>query len=261
MFYRTLGVGLTRAPERRTLDRTCPPNDLGVPSDPRPRHRLAARGGGPEGGDHSMTRFATTRFAITLLLLVGLTLSGTACARSRRTATTTSAPADRTPATQRVGCDALEAPVRKPAAATERVALFDGSDLSHWTQRDGSPAKWKITDDGAMEVAGGAGDIVSKEVFDDCQIHVEFMPPVLPPEVKGQDRGNSGVYVQGRYEVQVLDSWGVQPDKGDCGAIYDIKKPDNNACRPPGQWQTYDITFRAARFDASGKKTRNARIN
>ncbi len=187
------------------------------------------------------------------LLLLGLLASGVTCARGRSTDAATQ------PTTRAVASDATTHQPRR-TAPTQPVVLFDGSSTSMWIHRDGSPVKWKVVDGGALEVSGG-GDIVSNEVFEDCQIHVEFMPPKLPPEVKGQDRGNSGIYVQGRYEVQVLDSWGVEPGKGDCGAIYDIRKPDNNACKPPGEWQAYDITLRAARFDESGKKVQNARIS
>jgi hypothetical protein len=80
------------------------------------------------------------------------------------------------------------------------------------------------------------------------------------PEATGQERGNSGVYVQGRYEVQVLDSYGLAPSLGDCGAIYGKHVAAVNACRPPERWQSYDIEFRAPRFDAAGKKTENARL-
>ncbi len=151
-----------------------------------------------------------------------------------------------------------QAPAATAAPSVPARVLFDGAETSGWKHRDGTPIQWKVVE-GALEVAGG-GDIVSKQKFQDCIIHIEFMIPVLPDDVKGQDRGNSGVYVQGRYEVQVLDSYGLQSGHGDCGAIYAIKAPDHNACKPPGQWQAYDITFRAARFDDSGKKIENARI-
>jgi len=134
------------------------------------------------------------------------------------------------------------------------VVLFDGHDESHWIYMNGGgPTTWPIVGD-AMEVHGG--NIVTKDKFGDFTLHVEFWCPNLPPNVKGQGRGNSGVYLQDRYEIQVLDSYGVNPiGLGDCGAIYNQKIPDVNACRPPEQWQTYDIAFRSARFDASGKKT------
>ena len=195
------------------------------------------------------------RHVLVLLMLIVLPIGAATCARDQ------GAPEPAAPATRpSVAGERAFHPSAPRVATTQPVTLFDGTDLAHWTHRDGSPVKWTIVEGGAVEVTGG-GDIVSKELFEDCQIHIEFMPPSLPPEVKGQDRGNSGIYVQGRYEVQVLDSWGVDSGLGDCGAIYNIKKPDNNACKPPAEWQTYDITFRAPRFDESGKKTENARIS
>jgi hypothetical protein len=100
---------------------------------------------------------------------------------------------------------------------------------------------------------------VTKERFSDYQLHLEFKTPLLP-DAKGQARGNSGVFMQGRYEIQVLDSFGLEPGKGDCGALYNKAAPLVNACRPPREWQTYDITFRAPRFDAEGKVTENGRV-
>ena len=148
-----------------------------------------------------------------------------------------------------------DAPVPAPKGA---VILFDGKDLSQWTKEDGSPAEWKIAD-GAAEVHGGG--IITKEKFGDCQLHVEFWLPKCPDNVTGQARSNSGVYPQHRYEVQGLDSYGLAKiEKGDCGAIYSKKVPDVNACTPPETWQSYDITFKAAKFGADGKKSENARI-
>jgi hypothetical protein len=144
---------------------------------------------------------------------------------------------------------------------SDAVILFEGMTLNGWTTRDGKPAAWKYDNkpNGSMTVVPGTRDIVSKETFGDAQIHVEFMEPKTNGE--GQDRGNSGVYIQGRYEVQVLDSYQSQtyPD-GQCGAVYKQYVPLVNACRPPEQWQTYDIVFHAAKFDAAGKKTAPARV-
>lgn len=142
----------------------------------------------------------------------------------------------------------------KPANA---VVLFDGQDLSKWQMNDGSEAKWKLVD-GAMEVNGG--DIQTKEKMKgDFLLHVEFMPPNMP-EASGQGKGNSGVYVVNSYEVQVLDSFGIEElGLGDCAAIYSKKVPDKNAAKPPAKWQTYDIEFRAPRWDGD-KKIENARI-
>ena len=138
-----------------------------------------------------------------------------------------------------------------------RIILFDGTDTDQWTKRDGSPIDW-IVEEGAMTV--NHGDIVSKAVYGDAHIHVEWREPDMPWE-KGQGKGNSGVYIQGCYELQVLDSYGVEnPDFGDCGAIYSVYPPRVNACRPALEWQTYDIFLRAPRFDADGNMTENARV-
>lgn len=152
------------------------------------------------------------------------------------------------------------APALQPPPA-DAVVLFDGSSLDGWTTRDGKPAGWKAdgAQNGAMTVVPRTGDIVSQQTFGDAQIHVEFMTPETAGA--GQDRGNSGVYIHGRYEIQVLDSYQNEtyPD-GQCGAIYKQYIPLVNACRAPGQWQTYDIVFHAARFDESGRKTAPARV-
>ena len=131
-------------------------------------------------------------------------------------------------------------------------------DASQFVDDKGNPCAWPVTD-GVLEV--GKGSVMTKEKVGDFQLHVEFNIPQLPPEVKDQARGNSGVYIQRRYEVQILDSLGDDPPKANgCGSLYKQKAPSKNMCKKPGEWQTYDITFRAARFDASGKKTENARI-
>lgn len=139
------------------------------------------------------------------------------------------------------------------------VILFNGKDVSNWRHRDGQPADWPVQD-GVMTVGVGKGDILSEETFLDAFIHVEFSVPDMP-EATGQAKGNSGVYVQGRYEIQVLDSYGINiPGKGDCGAIYNEFAPLVNACKPALEWQTYDIIFRAARLNEAGEVVENARI-
>lgn len=145
-------------------------------------------------------------------------------------------------------------------APANAVVLFDGRDLSAWRSlKDGGPAAWTVAD-GAATVQRGSGDIVSVETFEDAHIHLEFREPDMP-ERTGQGKGNSGVYLQGRYEIQVLDSHGWKvPGKGDCGAVYDQFAPLVNACRPALQWQTYDIIFRAARVEPDGTVVENARI-
>ena len=112
------------------------------------------------------------------------------------------------------------------------VILFDGTDLSNWTNLNGDEPGWKV-EDGAMLVIPRTGDIISKETFTDHFLHIEFRCPDMP-EASGQAKGNSGVFLQGRYEVQVLDSYGIEaPGKGDCGAIYNQFAPLVNACKPP----------------------------
>lgn len=147
--------------------------------------------------------------------------------------------------------------MERPAGAW---VLFDGSDLRHWThRRSGEPARWTVAD-GVMTVLAGSGDIVSEQTYRDAWIHLEWREPDMP-EATGQKKGNSGVYIQGRYEIQVLDSYGWQvPGKGDCGAVYDVCAPLVNACRPAMQWQTYDIVFRAARTAPDGTVTEHARL-
>ena len=129
--------------------------------------------------------------------------------------------------------------------------LFNGVDVSNWTRRDGSPAGW-LAEDGVLKVVPGQGDIMSVETFLDCYLHLEFRLPDMPDKT-GQAKANSGVFLAGRYEIQVLDSFGwAVPGKGDCGAIYNQFAPLTNANRKPLEWQTYDVAFRAARLDASG---------
>jgi hypothetical protein len=149
-----------------------------------------------------------------------------------------------------------DAPGRSPSDA---VVLFDGKDLSQWVQKkDGSSAKWKV-ENGYFEVVPKTGDLQTREAFGDCQLHVEFAEP-SPAKGEDQDRGNSGVFLQGLYETQVLDSYQNKTyADGQAAAIYGQYPPQVNASRPPGQWQTYDIIFHGARFDASGKLTRPAR--
>ena len=143
------------------------------------------------------------------------------------------------------------------AVPKDAVVLFDGKDLSQWASTDDNkPAPWKV-ENGYMQAQ--SGDIRSKQLFSDCQIHVEFWLPKLADS--GHGRVNSGVFFNDfTYEVQILDSYGVEkPGVGDVGAIYSITPPLVIASRPLEQWQAFDIVFRAPRFDAAGKKTENAR--
>jgi hypothetical protein len=144
---------------------------------------------------------------------------------------------------------------------SDAVVLFDGRSLDRWRSADApaSPARWKVRE-GAFEVVAGTGAIGTVDTFGDVQLHIEWMAPD-PPRGTGQDRGNSGVFLMGRYEVQVLDSYRNDTyADGQAGALYGDHPPLVNASRSPGQWQTYDIVFRRPRFDAQGRVVRPARV-
>ena len=144
-------------------------------------------------------------------------------------------------------------------APSDAVVLFDGKDLSEWAQKDGSPAKWKVGS-GYFETVPKSGYIYTKKAFGDCQLHVEFATP-SPAVGQGQDRGNSGVFLMGLYEIQVLDSYNNKTyADGSAAAVYGQYPPLVNASRPPGQWQTYDIVFHAPKFGGDGKVLRKARV-
>lgn len=165
-----------------------------------------------------------------------------------------------------IGASGQEQPqprVVDPGSATkapsDAIVLFDGSSLSHWTTRDGNPVKCQI-EPGALACTTGAGDLYSKEKFRNAQIHVEFAIPHMPNQ-KGQLKGNSGVYLQGLYEVQVLDSYNNPTyANGSAGALYGQYAPLVNASRPPEQWQTYDIVFHAPVCDSAGSITQKGRL-
>ncbi len=142
-----------------------------------------------------------------------------------------------------------ESTQEKPGAApSDAVVLFDGKDLSNWTSTSGEQTKWIVTN-GAMSPVKGSGMIKSKQEFGSCQLHVEWATP-SKVDGEGQGRGNSGVFLMGKYEVQVLDSYEnkTYPD-GQAGALYGRQKPLVNACRKPGEWQSYDIIFHRPVFE------------
>lgn len=134
----------------------------------------------------------------------------------------------------------------KPPAGA--VVLFDGSNTEAW--------EGGHMDDRKLLAAGSK----SKASFGDFTAHLEFLLP-FKPLGRGQDRGNSGIYLQDRYELQVLDSFGLKGENNECGGFYSLARPDVNMCFPPLLWQTYDIDFQSARFDASGKKIANAVVS
>lgn len=135
---------------------------------------------------------------------------------------------------------------------SDAIALFNGKDLAAWKQQNGKPAAWNVRD-GYFEVAAGKGDLVTKEAFGDCQLHVEWASP-NPSKGHDQEPGNSGVYLQSLYEIQVLESHNNKTyADGQAGAIYCQYPPLVNPARPPGEWQTYDIIFHAPRFSADTK--------
>jgi hypothetical protein len=155
--------------------------------------------------------------------------------------------------------DDMSGPVRVPKFPGI-VVLFSGKEkevAQNWIyQGSKKPAGWKV-ENGAMVTS--AESLLSKQNFLDFQLHVEFKVPYMP-EAHGQERGNSGVGLLATYEIQVLDSYGwKEPGSGDCGAVYSQAAPLVNACKPPRQWQTYDITFHAARWE-NGVKVKNARV-
>ncbi|MDR3712471.1 MAG: DUF1080 domain-containing protein [Puia sp.] len=144
-------------------------------------------------------------------------------------------------------------------APSDAIVLFNGKDASSWAAQDGGPVKWQVGDN-AITVVGGTGTIHTKQGFGDCQLHIEFREP---SEVKGegQGRGNSGIFLMGRYELQVLDCYNNKTYvNGQTGSIYKQLVPLANACRPPGEWQTYDIIFTAPLFNEDGTVKAQARI-
>lgn len=161
---------------------------------------------------------------------------------------------------------------------SDAIILFDGTDLSEWTsapgyfpdipgvpdyldalEEDHGPAEWKV-EDGVMTVVPGTGNIMTKQRFSDAQLHIEWRTPEVI-DGDGQGRGNSGVFMQGLYEIQVLDSWQNRTySNGQAGALYKQKAPMVNASKRPGEWQSYDIFFEAAHFDDDGSLIKPAFI-
>ena len=143
---------------------------------------------------------------------------------------------------------------------SDAIVLFDGNFAEWQSAKDSSSVSWSLNGDGSMTVRPGAGDILTKKAFGDCQLHLEFREPSV---VKGesQGRGNSGIFLQGRYEIQVLDCYQNRTySNGQTASVYKQSIPLVNACRKPGEWQTYDILFTAPRFNNDGIVIAPARV-
>jgi hypothetical protein len=147
-------------------------------------------------------------------------------------------------------------PTTQPPPA-DATALFDGGDLDAWETVDGGPAAWTVEEGEYFEVASGAGDVRTREPIGDCQLHVEWRTPAPPAD--SWDRGNSGVFLMDRYEIQVFDNYenAIYAD-GRAGAVYGQHPPLVDACREPGAWQSFDLVWRGPRFDDDGELTRPA---
>ncbi len=163
--------------------------------------------------------------------------------------------------------EAPQPPVVTPGAATvdtagapsDALILFNGKDMDGWTRRGGEPAQCQV-DSGVMRCASGSGDIQTRRHFHSAQIHLEFATPNMP-EQKGQMRGNSGLYLQGRYELQILDSYRNSTyAHGHLGALYGQAPPLANAARPPEEWQSYDVIFHGPRCDTEGSVIAKATV-
>lgn len=151
----------------------------------------------------------------------------------------------------------------------DMTILFDGTDFSNWSKLGGGAVGWQLVDennngigdyDDSMEIVPGQGNIVTNQSFEDFRLHLEFRPNSTAPGTPEQNAGNSGLFLQSHYEIQVLDSFGISLDGlNDCGAIYNVRNADTNQALPADAWQHYDIWFRAARY-AGGVKTENARV-
>jgi len=140
-----------------------------------------------------------------------------------------------------------QSPTLGKAPPQGAVVLFNGTSTKEFQ-------RGRVTDDGLL-IEGAT----TKRKFQSFRLHLEFRTP-YKPHAKGQGRGNSGVYIQRRYEVQILDSFGLEGKSNECGGLYKVARPNVNMCFPPLSWQTYDIDFRAAQFDENGKKIKNAVI-
>lgn len=151
-------------------------------------------------------------------------------------------------------------PGRGASAPSDAVVLFNGKDMTGWVTNDGRAARCEVAN-AEMTCTSGVGDIHTTETFTDAQIHLEFAVPSMPDQ-KGQLRGNSGVYLQGKYEIQVLDSYNNPTyAHGSLGGLYGQAPPLVNAARQPEQWQSYDMIFHGPRCDAGGTVVKKATVS
>ena len=206
--------------------------------------------------------------------LVVVALAGAALAAAARA---TWAPAKRTwgvhdvkrPQPKVIDPGAPGTPDRAARPPSDAVVLFDGTDLSKWVTKKRNkktkreqvlPAAWKV-ENGYMEAVKKSGSIYTKQAFGSCQLHVEWASPVTLSSSTGQQRGNSGVFLMGVYELQILDSYRSKTyHDGQAASMYGQNPPLVNACRKPGEWQSFDIIFHRPRFDAAGKCVRPGTI-
>jgi hypothetical protein len=144
-------------------------------------------------------------------------------------------------------------------APSDAIVLYNGKDGAAWQMTNGKDFNWK-TDSGFMQVKPGAGNIQTKQGFGSCQLHIEWRTPYVV-KGEGQGRGNSGIFLMSRYELQILDNYNNKTySNGQAASIYKQRMPLVNACRPPGEWQTYDIIFTAPQFNADSSLKSAAKI-
>lgn len=150
-------------------------------------------------------------------------------------------------------------PGENAAPPSDAIVLFNGKDLSQWTSVDGKEPRWTVND-GVITIEKGTGDIKTRRTFGDIQLHIEWRTPPMV-EGEGQGRGNSGIFLQERYELQVLDSYKNRTySNGQAGSIYKQTMPLVNASKGPGEWQTYDVIYIAPRFNSDGSLQQSGRI-
>ncbi len=155
---------------------------------------------------------------------------------------------------------AVITPVKNNRPPSDATVLFDGTDTKSWESRKKGEVKWTIDKGGALTVQKGEGDIQTKQGFGSCQLHIEWRTPAIVAG-DGQNRGNSGIYFMGLYELQILDSYDNKTyTNGQAGSIYKQHIPLVNASLKPGEWQSYDVIFTAPKFNTDGSLASPARF-